>query len=215
MKIYQINYDPHSKAKSSGLFTPYDNSVPDKPFEFEYGVMRKVFKDHDFSKHKHLGVLSWKFKEKTNVDPAKFVQWLKKNKKKDIYTINPFYVLNKQFKNLWDQGEYFNPGIKETALELFKRANIDLDLELPHLPQVACCCNYWIANEEFWNLYMGYTEKLYKEVYNSDEVMYNKLFIDKADKEINSGMFSFIFERMFSAVLAKHSDQFRILPYYT
>ncbi|NCQ52070.1 hypothetical protein GW796_09285 [archaeon] len=215
MKIYQIYYDEKSKSKISRLLMPYNNSNPDKPFEFEYGVMRKLYKNFDFEKEKYLGVLSWKFKEKSRIDPSKLVLWLDKNKKKDVYTINPFYMLNKRYKSLWEQGEYFNPGIKNITKELLERANINLDLERSHSAKVACYCNYWVANKKFWDLYMSYTEKLYEEMYNSDEEMYKKLFIEKADKEINSGMFSFIMKRMFSSVLEKHQNEFKILPYFT
>lgn len=217
MKIYQIWYDSNSKSKLDfkGII-PYDNTVPAKPNEFEYGVMRQLyFNEETWKKNDKLGVISWKFKQKTNKHPHEFVDWIKKNSGGDIYHINPFTNM-KVFNNAWEQGEHFHPGLMEVVKILFEKSNLDLELlTIPHIPKVLCYCNYWVAKKEFWDLYMSYTEPLYKSVYDTNQNLQDKLFHIKADVQINSGMFSFIFERMFSTVLAKHQTEFKIKPYYT
>lgn len=214
-KIYQIYYDINSKEHCYSGLLKYNNSSPVKPNEFEYGVMRDIyFNKSPFVNNYYLGVLSWKFQQKTNLHPSKIIPWLHKTKA-DVYTINPFPQM-KTFENVWKQGEAFHPGMSLIVEDLFQRADLDLTLlTLPHSPKVSCYCNYWIANERFWNLYMSYTEKLYSVIYESGEQVFEDLFLKKADKEIDSGMFSFIMERMFSSVLAKHQEEFKISPYYT
>lgn len=214
MKVYQIWYDQNSKSKLSNQFIPFNNSVPTKPNEFEYGVMRQLYVNEDVWKNnKHLGVVSWKFEMKTQVNPHKFIQWCNNNKA-DVYHVNPFPFMAKQFQNVWKQGEFYHPGIIDLATDLFKRSNIDTELlTLDHPSKVCCFCNYWVANKKFWDLYMSYTESLYETIYNSEKEILDKMFHIKADQNIESGMFSFIFERMFSTVLAKHQKDFKILSY--
>lgn len=214
-KIYQIFYDKNSKSKLDPHFLKYDNTNPVRPNEFEYGVMRNLYLNScPFEKNnKYLGVLSWKFQQKTNLHPAILLAWMDENKGYDIYTVNPFPGMAAKFYNVWTQGEYFHPGMTEFVAGLFEKAGLDQELlTLRHNSEVACYCNYWIANQKFWNTYMRYTEKLYQTIYESDPGVLEILFIKKADKNINSGMFSFIFERMFSSVLAKHQDEFKVLP---
>ncbi|NOU00964.1 MAG: hypothetical protein HOO95_05245 [Gallionella sp.] len=219
MKIYQIYYDDQSKSALNPNFIPFNNTHPEKPFEFEYGVMRKLyFKSDTFSDDGFLGVMSWKFQQKTYVSPAKFIgwmEWMHKKKVGDIYTINPYPHESKIFENVWQQGNHFHPGLLDFACEMFDKAGIDKELlTLKHPPSVACYCNYWVAKQSFWDVYMSYTEKLYKAVYESDAAIQNYAFRIQADKKIKSGMFSFLFERMFSTVLAKHQEEFKVYPYY-
>ena len=88
--IYQIFYDNKSKSKLSKFFRSYDNTNPIKPKEFEYGVMRNLYKENDWANSTHLSVLSWKFQEKTKVDPEKLQKYLTKKPGYDIYIINPY-----------------------------------------------------------------------------------------------------------------------------
>lgn len=211
MKIYQIYYDEHSKSLIDNTFIPFDNSIPDKPNEFEYGVMRKL---HN-TEYNYLGVMSWKFKQKTEVDPKDFTLWIEQNEGYDLYTINPFYKHSKYFRNVWHQGEMCHPGIIKLVTYLFDKAGIETSmLSIPHEPKLTCFCNYWVANKRFWDQYIHYTEKLYKAVYESDKEVQNILFHIQADIKIKSGMFSFIFERMFTTILAKHQNEFKVLNYF-
>ena len=219
MKIYQIYYDDQSKSALDPNFIPFNNTHPEKPFEFEYGVMRKLyFNSETFFNDEFLGVVSWKFQQKTFVNHAKFIgwmEWMHKNKVGDIYTINPYPHESKIFENVWRQGDHFHPGLLDFACKMFEKAGIDRELlNLKHSSSVACYCNYWVARQSFWDVYMSHTEKLYKAVYESDAETRNYLFHVQADKIINSGMFSFLFERMFSTVLAKHQEEFKVYPYY-
>jgi hypothetical protein len=216
MKLYQIYYNEISKSHLNHNFIPYNNTNPEKPNEFEYGVMRSLYQNpNTWNKNKYLGVLSWKFQQKTNLHPDKMSQWLKKNKGKDVYTFNPFTNMN-TFYNVWQQAECFHPGIITFVTQLFKQAGLNTELlSINNNNKITCYCNYWIANKNFWNVYMLYTERLYQAIYNADDETKNRLFYIKADQNINSGLFSFIFERMFSTVLAQHQNEFKILPYFT
>ena len=212
MKIYQIWYDDISKSHIDTNFISFDNTNPEKPNEFEYGVMRKIYHSECWSDINYLGILSWKFKQKTHINANTAINFINKNPGYDVYTFNPFHYA-KNIQSVWLQGELCHPGILDLTKFLFTKANIDINiLSIPQTTTMHCFCNYWVANKKFWDTYMSYTEKLYAVIYDNEQHILDKLFIIQADVQIKSGMFSFIFERMFSTVVAAH--QFNIKPYF-
>lgn len=216
MKIYQVYFDDKSRQSLDKTFTPYDNSNPIKEKEFEYGVMRDIYFNHDpFKNNKYFGVLSWKFKEKTGLRGSDFVSWINKNKGYDVYVINPYPEQSFINYNVWYQGEYWHPGLIELTEKLFKDAGIDIDIRSTRNSFDNCSfCNYWVANKKFWYKYMYYCEKLYKAIYEADDDDTKKLLFDIS---VYGGggdvaFFPFIFERMISAILAS-TNNFKYLMY--
>ena len=206
MKIYQIYYDKHSRSKISPLFTPYDNSKPDREGEFEYGVMRKLYHGHDWSKDSHLGVLSWKFFDKLEgVHNAYVDNKFKLNRKSmvdsmekycsdgyDVIFVNPW---PDQGPNIWVQGEACHPGLLKRTFEIFGRCWIPWHVcSKSHTEDTICFCNYWIANKKFWDIYMRNTEIMH-DVYKEEG-------IDK--------FFPYIMERMFSTLVLDHMHDLRV-----
>jgi len=179
MKIYQIYYNKESKDKLFPSFTPYNNSNPDKPGEFEYGVMRKVYKNHNWSKDPYLGVFSWKFFDKLDqmytakcangktvrVNRKVLIAQLKQRVDEgyDVMHMNPFPW---EGPNMWIQGEYHHPGLLKKTYEVLKKAGIPWQIcHQTHEHQTLCYCNYWVANKNFWDVYMHFTEIIYNAYY--------------------------------------------------
>ena len=214
MKIYQIYYNEITKQEILPKFIPYDNTLPNKPNEFEYGVMRNLYTKHDFKES--LGIFSWKFNQKTNLTDDQVYEFIEANPGYDIYTFNPFVNMN-NFKNVWLQGEFYHRGMLKFVTDIFQKSKVDMALINPqnfHSPKITCYCNYWVANKKFWDIFMSYTEQIYKYCYKADQKTQDLLFNIKADRVIDSAMFSFIFERLFTTILYKHQKQFKVLPFY-
>ena len=184
-------------------FISYENTIQLK--EFEYGVMRRLYRENDWENSTHLSVLSWKFEEKTKGNPEKLQKYLKKKPGYDIYIVNPYegyyrvpFIYSK-FDNMWDQGEYFHPGMKKIASELFNSAGLDPKiLNKSHPKDFICYCNYWIANRKFWDLYMSYSERLYSAVYKSPTHLRNYFLMQMF--HMIGGYFAYIFERLFTTI---------------
>lgn len=204
MKIYQVYYNEISKKNLDKKFIPYDNSKPLNDKEFEYGVMRNIYLNNNpFKNDKLFGVLSWKFQEKSTIKSKDLTSWINKNKGYDAYICNPWPELSYIFYNLWYQGEYWHPGLIELAEYLFKKANIDIDIRKIRTDSNTCCfCNYWIANQKFWKVYIDTCEKLYKAIYSCDDNIKNLLFNTNVYGDKDVAFFPFIFERMFSTILS-------------
>jgi len=216
--IYQVFYDDKSKSKLSKCFISFDNTNPINSKEFEYGVMRNLYRENDWENSTHLSILSWKFEEKTKGKAAKLQKYLTKNPGYDIYIVNPFenyyripFIYSK-FHNMWDQGDYFHPGMKKIASKLFDIAGLDPQiLNKKHPKDFICYCNYWIANRKFWDLYMSYSERLYAAVYTSPNSFKDELFFYEADISYEKvGYFAYIFERLFTTTLVEFYKSFKI-----
>lgn len=205
MKIHQIYYDEHSHSKISTLFTPYDNTNPEREGEFEYGVMRKLYSSHNWDQDSHLGVFSWKFFDKiesiynnyyrTNisVDRPTMVKRIHDSTDYDVIMINPWINLTGQ--NVWGLGNHYHPGLYKRTQSLLERCDIKWDLfKEKHDASNICYCNYWVANKKFWDTYMGYTERIYG-VYREDGI---------------DPYFPYIMERLFTSILYNHYEQFKV-----
>ena len=213
--IFQIFYNDHSKETLDSAFIPYNNTIPVKEHEFEYGVMRNLYLNKELFKNdnKYAGVLSWKFKQKTGIEGKQIVQWLEDNKGYDVYFINPWPEHSYLNFNSWHQGEYCHPGLISLTENLFKKANLNIDIRTNrNTIDTLCYCNYWIANKKFWTSYMNYCEKLYTAMHIVDKETKKLLYDIQADVQINSAFFSFIMERMFSTVLLM--KKFKVLKYF-
>ena len=214
--IYQIFYNNSTKEMVDVSFIPYDNTIPVKEKEFEYGVMRNLYLNNELFKNnkEYAGVLSWKFRQKTGVEGKELFRWLEDNKGYDVYFINPWPENSYMSFNIWHQGEYYHRGIISLVEKLFKEAKIKFDIRTSNRNTIdtLCFCNYWIANKKFWTIYMKYCEKLYAAMQNTD-IETKKLLHDiQADSQIKSAFFAFIMERMFSTVLLM--KKFSVLNYF-
>ena len=215
LNIYQIYYNEESMKGIERQFIPFNNTTPVKEKEFEYGVMRNLYLDGLLfnNKAKYAGVLSWKFRQKTGINDTIFTEWINKHKGYDVYFVNPWPEHSCMSFNSWYQGEYFHPGLIELTGKLFKKAGFDIDIRnIRNTFKTLCFCNYFVANKEFWDVYMSYCEKVYEAIYNTNEESKRLLFDVKADEYIDSAFFAFIMERMFPTVLAL--EELKILNYY-
>ena len=223
MQLYQIYYNEYTKSKLSKYLIPYNNTNPTKPNEYEFGVMKDLYFQIDWSNVSHLGVLSWRFEEKTKIQVQNLVKYLKSNPIADIYIINPYPLGAPHednifgYKNVWDQGDYWHPGLKNLACKIFESAGLDPnDINKTTSKESECYCNYWIANKKFWDLYISFTLRIYDAIYSKKE-LYKEAFSKPCSKDpLNNALtfhcfFPYIFERLFSTILSGFDSSFKII----
>ncbi len=63
IQVYQIYYDTHSFENLDAGFIPYQTTSP--PHNFENDVILDIWRKRDWVNAKYIGVLSWRFYEKT------------------------------------------------------------------------------------------------------------------------------------------------------
>lgn len=199
VEIYQIYYDPCQRDQLSKFVIPYFNPVSTKSkvwhevevFVREYQLMPPVSNDH------YVGYLSWKFENKTGLHISDFNDFIQENLGYDVYFINPFFELADMYSNVWDQGEFYHPGIKDLAKKLFNIAGLNVCIDdLVNDSSTLLYCNYFVGNKRFWDSYMKLVVKIYQFIESGDEAV--NLYLDDSGYHTGAGFVPFIIERLFS-----------------
>ena len=210
-KIFQVFYDQKTLAEVEACAIAFDNSNPERINEYEYGVMRKLYSESMFTDSDLYGVFSWKFRSKTGMSVQDLLGLVaNQNEGFDVITVNP-YPHATRFHNVWDQGEYFHPGMSCVAKELFEASRLDTSLLDARMDARSLCyCNYWLGSRRFLDLYFSFTERIYSVVYQ-DSRFTKEMILGVRDRCIQAPLFPFIFERLFSTLLAAYRPSFRVL----
>ncbi|MAR05809.1 MAG: hypothetical protein CL862_01720 [Cyanobium sp. NAT70] len=172
--------------------------------------MRRLYFSEAFNEGNRFGIFSWKFRQKTGWSSGDLLEAISNQPDKDVFMINP-YPSSQRFRNVWDQGEHYHPGMIEVVKHLFDACSLDPALLCQrHDSEVECYCNYWIASRRFWDLYISFSERVYKVIYDQRFEFQSSLFDGMRDRLIHAPLFPFVFERLFSTVLSAYRDSFRI-----
>lgn len=164
-RIYQICYSPETMANVPEGFLALNNLKNERADWREYWPMRQFLRSNYLSDGVLYGFLSPKFFEKTGLTYADIQEFLKKNyQEQDIVTFSPFWDLSSIFKNVFEQGDFFHPGLTD-ACQAFANAHLaELDLRnsITH-SQNTVFCNYFLAKKEFWLNWLELGELLFNE----------------------------------------------------
>lgn len=212
-RVWQIFYAPWQRERLDPAFLAYDNSDSAKPGEHEFHVFRKEYLAGT-TQEGLSGFVSWKFEEKTGLSGKEWLAYCASNPGRDVYFVNP-YPIEICYGNIWRQGEMWTPGITAIAQELLDRCGYGIDLQrMPQRLQTLAFCNYWMGTPAFWKRYMDFCLPIYNEIQNNpDDPLCSKLQT-LGDPGRGASYFSFIFERLFSTLLAvDRSITYAAYPY--
>ena len=208
INLYSICYDKDSYASDSPIkkITNFEN--PASQWR-EFYIFQKMYdamisqaagSPHDF----YWGFLSWKFKKKTHSHETIFEQAINKDPAFDIYFINPpgFELENSKFSNVFDQGEFYHPGICELTNTILSETGYHIDVtKLDFKAEQQSFCNFFVGNKVFWDKYMQFMNPIHYTITNNLTPNKLPLLYKRADKIINANYISFIIERLFSVFL--------------
>lgn len=147
-KIYQIFYDEISKNGLDKGFTPYNNSENLKDI-FENEVIIDVFKNKkiEWSDTSHVGILSWRLKEKTGITSEYLY---KKIGSKPVYLLTPKSCFRRK-------SPVSESGFKTSIAlaKLFDKHKV-FPFKVYNYDNGKCinCCNYWLASPEVFSDYV-------------------------------------------------------------
>jgi hypothetical protein len=199
--VHQIHYAAGQKEALDPAFIPYDNADSPKPSEHEFHVFRKEYLAGN-TREGLTGFLSWKFVEKSGLRGEDFLRFCRENPGHDVYFVNPFPI-EICFGNIWQQGEMWTPGITALAQQLLDACGYGINLQMmPRRLSSLAYCNYWIGTPRFWDRYMAFCLPLYDHLHNNPEAELTRRILSQGDPGRKTTYFSFIFERLFSTLLA-------------
>ncbi|MDT8421792.1 MAG: hypothetical protein RQ754_15305 [Desulfuromonadales bacterium] len=213
--VYQIQYSDAVVGAFDPAFIRYDCRHAPEAQRREIAHMLRFYEEGRWrqSGASHFGLVSPKFVDKTGLSGQAFIDWIDAHPGYDVYFVNPFPQLSYWHYNVWDQGEFWHPGLSALANTLFARAGETIRVE--RLPRNAAASllysNYWVANDSFWQRFMTFVRKLADAVDDLDAADKEKLFA-RAPHYAPATYFPFVFERLFSTFLVT-CDGLACLPY--
>lgn len=200
INIYQIFYDDNSKNVLDHGFIPLDNSKNLRPDWYELHPIREFFLRESLVEEDWYGFFSPKFSHKTGLDSSQVKEFIEYSEgKADVALISYAWDQIAYFKNPFEQGEKWHPGITDACQSIVKYLNYDIDLRTTvyHSGNFTFC-NYIVAKPKYWREWLGMADKLYSMSEKDGGEIYNFLSIGMKRGSIHNGapMKAFIQERL-------------------
>lgn len=215
LAIYQIQYSNKVVGGFDPAFLRYDCRNNPEHEKREVAHMQRFFSEGIWKREGAdlFGLLSPKFNEKAGISGDEFKRWILNNPGYDVYFINPFPQLVYFHFNVWEQGEYWHPGLKEMANLLFNAAGIGVNAAFfsRNCAATALYSNYWVGNKRFWQEFIEFVDKMTEAVDGlpSEQKL---LFFSDAPHYSKAVYFPFVFERLFSTFIAT-SRHYKVLSF--
>lgn len=162
-QIYQICYSEETFAQVPEGFLALDNRDNVRSDWREYWPMRNFLLNNHLSDDVLYGFLSPKFSSKTLLSHAGIQAFLSSHyQQEDVVSFSPFWDLCAVFQNIFEQGDFFHPGLA-SACQAFSQehaAGLDTTGAITH-SQNTIFCNYFLAKKSFWLEWLDLGEKLF------------------------------------------------------
>lgn len=217
VKIHQIFYREDQIPRLDPMFVPYDNRGVRDPF-LEFAVIRKLNKRYaECNDCKYWGALSWKFKEKTGLDGQDIFDFVSLHDHADAFYCNPSPAAEGLFHNFWMHGESTHPKFLCLAAEVFRNADLNVDLlNYMHPSNAFASANYIIAKPTFWERYIGFVDNIMDAAMKNKLLRERLLSKDADERDVHAGAcyIPFFVERLFSLFLTLPvSSEFNCIKY--
>ncbi len=213
INILQTYYKDEQISRLDSAFTPYNVTQNHAPHLREFPLYFDLFRDNKHKENDYTGIFSYKFNIKAKISGETFISFVRNNPGFDAYFINPYPQLSYLSYNIWEQGEYFHPGIKKLSDRLFSQSKYPARTNTHGRDTHECLIysNYWIGNDKFWDRYISFLLKMHEATSVSKPKDTNPYL--KETPYINPApMYPFIFERLFTTFIKNEAD-LKYLPY--
>lgn len=203
-KIHQIYYDKRSKESLDPGFIPLNNEMGD-PRWFEFSAIRNFFENNEISDDVYYGFLSPKFYGKTGLTSTHlYNKLLDIEDNADAVIVNSAWDQIAYFKNAFDQGEYWHPGLISATNFFLKEIGNKFDVSDYYGHRYnTVYSNFIIAKHAFWKEWMKFADNLWSYSIKNSEIaivlaQHGSYFSNGSPVEMKV----FIQERLASLVLA-------------
>ena len=206
VELFQICYDNATRTSILPGCNIIDNSVEPLPGWFEFGAILHFLRTEVLNNDTWYGFLSPKFIEKTGVQPELVKQFLVDNgNNHEVSLFSPGWDQICYFRNPWEQGELYHPGLLIESQKYFDKINYHIDLKSCVTDTTsAVFCNYVIAKKTYWKIWRDIAEKFFEYVEQGNISTVSTNYID-----YQLPMQIFVQERFPSAILS--TNRLRVL----
>jgi hypothetical protein len=214
-RLLQIAYSPETTAPISPDFVILDNLANPKPEWYELWPMLEYLNSNTLDEDCWLGFFSPKFTQKTGWSGANIKDFiLRQSATLDVALFSQAWDQIAYFKNVFEQGEAWHPGLKELAAEVMKEIGISIDLEkLVNHSENACFSNFIVAKPRYWRVWQLYAQRLFDLIeYGTKPVSRSgRTLVAYGHPERQAPIRTFVQERLHSLILP--SEQFEVVSY--
>lgn len=209
LKIYQSFFSQEQMALLERSFIPYNNLKNTNPELSEYPLILDLY-----SKNKNYdgywGMMSWRFREKTNTSGEEFIKMIRRSMTHDVYHFNPFYEENTKYPNPFVQGEVHHPGMVNYTNRLLELMGYKIDIRNEIFDKEHFVyCSYYVGNQRFWEQWMAFQDAA-MTISNKDQdlnvYLYHTYTNNRGRNMIN---FSFLIERLVGLFLHLYKDEYK------
>jgi hypothetical protein len=155
-KVFEPIYQEGQRL-AEPCFFPLD--IADNSFSAwrEFRILIDFYRSRRHLEAKKTGVFSPKFRQKSHISGERFLTFCDQHDGTDICLINPFPQWRYFAYNVWMQGESYHPGLIQCAQNLLDAAGVPLNIRTSgrHGPTLMAYSNFWVANNDFWERYVG------------------------------------------------------------
>lgn len=226
IELRQICYSPQtlSELPEGMLALDYqDNARPDWR---EYWPIRQFLLNNVLADNTLYGFFSPKFGYKTGLGSADVQAFIHQDSgPHDAYFFSPFWDLSSFFINIFEQGDFFHPGLTQASQKFVDSIGLStpVKFQVTH-SQNTVFCNYIVANKTFWLKWLALGERLFfaAEHPEADPQLQALLKDDTTYGEQRLPLKVFLLERLATLLLlnepalkAKGYDCFQLSPSIT
>lgn len=163
VRAFQIHYDAATRAVLDPGFEPLDNSGGERPDWFEYWPMRRFLRGERLAERTYYGFFSPRFFAKTRLTARQVLEFARAGGDAEVITFSPHPCHSACFINVFEQGEFFYPGILQAAATFLGEAapGASLDAFVTHSRNTVFS-NFFLARPPFWRRWGALCDRLYE-----------------------------------------------------
>lgn len=150
--IRQIFYDWPTRQRVMPGFIPFDNSRNERPDWFELWPILQFLNQHELDDGCWYGFFSPRFVDKTHLTSKQVIDFIAQHGEgNNVALFTPGWDQLAYFKNPWEQGELWYPGITRLTQRFLEDTYRHTALDtLVTDSRSSLFSNYVVARKEFW-----------------------------------------------------------------
>ena len=211
--LYQICFEQNQISQVKSPMVAFDNTSNERPELREYHSFKKIIDNQHATEL--YGVFGPRAEEKLRYSGKEIYDEIVSNSGKEFYLFNHARIQSVVFLNVWEQGEYFHPGIKKIMRYVLDKNGYDYTvIDSIMTEKQMCFCSYFVATKKAWIEYMQFVDDI-KSTLSALPDELATIYHGSANyaRDSSLGMFPFIIERLLSTYLKLNSYNVHVKPY--
>ena len=210
-RLLQIAYNQETSVPPSPDFQILDNLENARPEWYELWPMLRYLEENELGDDCWLGFFSPKFFMKTGWSGSNIKDFiLRQSNQCEVALFSQAWDQIAYFRNVFEQGEYWHPGLTDLSNEVFKLIGLNVDTKaLVNHTGNACFSNFIVAKPAYWSTWAHYAHRLFEVVENNETSIGRNLRAETTygGAERLAPIRTFIQERLHAILLSRVSSQ--------